>query len=196
MKVLPDFASCLSMLLLVVCLHGCTSAGGSIGLRNSDPQLKGQRDLQYDHLIIPGERIGPVHVGDTVTSVVAHLGNPDTVRHQATAPGYPDFVHYGYKDECIRFTWQDIGVEPKVDGHDVSVSCGKWQTKNGLHVGSSVKEVVSEPGEYCAKNEDDGSLLIARKEGIWFYAADRNSPVMRIAILPAREKWNGLCKDE
>jgi hypothetical protein len=169
------------------------------GMKSSDPHLAGQRDLNYDHTIVPGSRIGPVQMAGLVSDAVQHLGNPNSVvRSTFRGPGYyADEVYYFYKDECISFTWIDSGIEPKIEEgwRGINVTCDKWSTPNGLHVGSSMKDVNSLIGEYCATNQKNGSLLIATKRGIWFHAKDRNSPVSWIAVVPVTENWGGMCKD-
>jgi hypothetical protein len=89
----------------------------------------GQRDMNYDHLIVPGVRIGPVRMGGSVSDAVQHLGDPDKVyRCTFRGPGYnADEVYYYYNDECIQFTWQDSGVEPLIESgwRGINVTCDK-----------------------------------------------------------------------
>ena len=190
---------CLAMLSLALLTAGCASLGGGAGLRSSDPQLTGPRDMNYDHLIIPGQRIGPVQMGGFVSEAVRHLGNPDHVyRSTFRGPGYyADEVYYNYNDECIRFTWMDSGIDPRVESgwRGINVTCGKWSTPDGLHVGSSMRDVANHIGEYCPSTRKDGTLLIATKQGIWFFAKDRNSPVFEISVVPVSNNWGGMCKD-
>src|SRR5215469_9780588 len=131
------------------------------GMKASDPHLTGQRDMNYDHRIIAGDRIGPVSLGGSVINAVHHLGNPDSVaRSTFRGPGYyADEVYYFYRDECISFTWMDSGIEPVIEKgwRGINVTCDKWSTPNGLHVGSSMHEVGAVIGEYCPKQRKDGS---------------------------------------
>lgn len=177
----------------------CTSCAIGGGIKDSDPHLVGKRDMNYDHLIVPGDRIGPVGLGSTVSSVVQHLGEPDKVwRSTFRGPGYDgDEVSYYYEDECIQFTWMDTGVEPTVERglRGIIVYCDKWATADGLHVGTSIKDVISHLGQYCPSNFDDGSLLIQTKEGIWYHAPNRNGAVVRILVMPVMDNWGGACKD-
>lgn len=188
--------------LVVLVNGGCASSGTwqrNTGVRSSDPQLVGNRDTNYDHLIVPGERIGPVRMGGSVKDAIQHLGKPDLVnRSTFRGPGYTsDEVYYYYTNECIRFTWDDSGVNPEIESgwRGISVSCDKWRTADGLHVGSDMRDVVSRVSVYCATTRDDGTLLVATKEGIWFSAKDRNSPVDDISVVPKSTNWGGMCKD-
>jgi len=188
--------------LAVLVIGGCASSGTwqrNTGVRSSDPQLVGNRDTNYDHLIVPGERIGPVRMDGLVRDAIQHLGKPDNVNRSTyrDAAYNSDEVYYYYTNECIRFTWHDSGVNPVIESgwRGINVSCDKWRTPGGLHVGSLMREVVSQLGVYCAQTRDDGTLLVATKEGIWFWAKDRNSPVDDISVVPKSTSWEGMCKD-
>ena len=97
-------------LLAALLLAGCADGGGNwhrgTGVKDSDPHLNGARDMNYDHLVVPGERIGPVALSGNVEDAVQHLGEPDHVnRSTFRGPGYDaDEVYYYYDNECISFT--------------------------------------------------------------------------------------------
>jgi|GEM_PF-4834117 len=175
---------------------GCASGGG---VKDSDPHLQGQRDMDYDHLLVPGERAGPVGLDTKVSEVVQHLGEPDNAwRSTFRGPGYDaDEVYYWYNDECIEFTWMDSGIEPTVEHglRGINVMCGKWATADGLRVGTPIKDVISHLGQYCPSTRDDGTLLVVTKTGIWFEAPNRNGAVTRILIMPVQSTWGGVCSD-
>ncbi len=190
------------ILSIIALIAGCASSGtwqSNTGVRSSDPQLVGNRNLNYDHLIVPGQRIGPVRMGGTVSDAIQHLGQPNRVnRSTFRGAGYSsDEVYYWYTSECIQFTWQDSGVNPEIESglRGINVTCDKWSTRGGLHVGSRVQDVVAQLGEYCPTNRDDGTLIVASKEGILFWAKDRNSQVTEISVIPSSNDWRGLCKD-
>ena len=197
------FVSCRSwvFLITVIVIAGCASSGTgqrNTGIRSSDPQLVGNRNLNFDHLIVPGERIGPVRMGGTVSDAIQHLGQPDGVNRDARhIVNNSDEVYYWYTNECIEFVWLDSGVNPTIErsARGINVSCGKWSTGGGLHVGSLMQDVVAQIGEYCFYRGNDGTLTVETKEGIWFWAKDRNSPVTRITVLPFATSWGGDCKD-
>jgi hypothetical protein len=173
--------------------------GGSV--KKSDPRLVGSRDLNYDHKIIPGDRIGPVKMGGLVSDAVQHLGNPDSVsRSTFRGPGYAsDEVYYSYKKECIRFTWMDTGLDPRIETgwRGVVVWCDKWSTPDGLRVGDPMKDVNSSvyASEYCATT-NGGEMFILTKKGIWFTGRNRNSPISSFIVVPVTDNWGGSCKDE
>ncbi len=176
------------------------------GAKSSDPRLTGPRDMNYDHTIVPGVRIGPVRMGGLVSDAVQHLGNPDKVWRTKPGPGLPssDEVRYWYKDECISFSWQDHGIDPTIDEvgwgrFAMVVWCNKWSTPDGIQVGSSMRDLSSHLGEYCASNADLGNgdtLMIVTKQGAWYYSKGRNSPIDSISVVPATNTWNGMCNDK
>lgn len=179
-----------------VMICSCSSMGG---IKASDPHLVGARDMNYDHLIVPGERIGPARMDGQVAEAVQHLGEPDSVyRSTFRGPGYnADEVYYSYKDECLKFTWMDSGIDPRIESgwRGIIASCDKWATSDGTRVGTPIRDVVARLGEYCATTRSDGTLLVATKQGIWYEAPDRNSAVSRIIVVPVEDNWGGMCKD-
>lgn len=197
---------CMASLSAVLLITGSIDVNGSSGesskklpkgMRASDPHLTGERDMDYDHIIVPGDRIGPVRLGGSVIDAVQHLGNPSFVsRSTFRGPGYSaDEVRYSYTGECIGFTWEDSGIEPLIEKgwRGITVTCDQWSTRNGLHVGSSMQEVGAVIGEYCPQQRKDGTLLIETKTGIWFFAKDRNSSVSMISVMPVSDHWD--CAD-
>lgn len=193
---------CCAMLAFAFVLTGYIRAHGASrakGTKASDPHLTGPRDMNYDHLIIAGDRIGPVKMGGLVSAAIQHLGEPQNVsRSTLRGPGYSsDEVYYFYKDECISFTWEDSGIDPQIEKglRGINVTCPKWSTPEGLHVGSSMRDVSEHISQYCPSNRPDGSLIISTKTGIWFEAKDRNSPVTIIRVMPIMDNWGGMCKD-
>jgi hypothetical protein len=186
-------AALLALGLLIVSCEPAHSPASHTGVFPSDPHLVGARDSNYDHLIVPGERIGPVRVGDAVINAIQHLGEPYDVNRR----NHNRSVDYYYDDECISFEWQDAGITPTISANvraGIDVTCNKWRTADGLHVGSSLQDVVSRFPSYCLWKEDDGSLLIITNEGIVFAAKDRNSPVNDISVVTTTTDWKkGFC---
>lgn len=170
------------------------------GIRPSDPQMTGPRDPNYDYLIVPGERAGPVALSGLVSKAIQHLGQPDRVdRSTFRGPGYSsDEVYYHYKSECISFTWTDSGLSPKIENgwRGINVKCPKWQTSEGIRVGMNLQEAGQRVnGAYCLKGEGN-EVVFAQKSGIWLWAKDRNSPITTISVIPSSTSWNGMCKDD
>lgn len=100
---------------------------------------------------------------------------------------------YLYKDECISFFWVDSGIDPRImkkGNPGITVHCDKWSTPDGLHVGSSMKEVGARIGQYCPTNRNN-RFIIYTKVGIAYEAKDRNSPVSLILVIPVMDSWDG-----
>jgi hypothetical protein len=169
------------------------------GLKSSDPQYDGPLDTNYDHVIVPGQRIGPVQLGASVRDALRHLGNPDSVGRFVCGgirPCPPDQVFYWYtKNECLVFSFTDKGLDPIITG--VTANCDKWSTRDGLHVGFPMPDLANRLGEYCpVQFTSKGHIFgIFTKEGIDFRGKNRNSPVTEINVAEARSSWNGMCRD-
>jgi len=192
----------LRILILAMFLVIVTASGSDwhhhVKMKSSWPHLTGARDMNYDNLIVPGVRIGPVALGGSVEEVVRHLGNPDYI-NLGTFSGSTDAVRYIYNTECIWFTWHDSGLDPKVDvggvgGEVIGVDCDKWRTAAGAHVGSLPSEAVH--GEYCSRTMDKGDMYIEQLSGIEFAVNDRYSPIKQISVTPSHTQWWRGCRND
>lgn len=143
--------------------------------------------MNYDRIIVPGERIGPVRLGGLVSDAVKHLGNPDQVYHNGS-PTY--IVEYAYKEGCLHFRWTDSGAEPVIDG-GVWSRCGTFSTSDGLQIGSSMQDVIDRLARYCSRSDWHGYLEI-QIDGLSFGFKQRNSPVDQITVEKKRGKL-GSC---
>jgi hypothetical protein len=166
------------------------------GFTPSDPMMTGTRDLNYDHLIVAGDRIGPAQVGGSIRDALKHLGNPnsagrfyDNIGHQ------PDRVSYYFNAECIIVNWDDTGLDPKIT--EITVTCDKWRTSDGLQVGTAMSELSSHFSQYCPMQytSKDHRFAIYTKQGIYFIGKNRNSPMYEIHVTPARDSFMPMCRD-
>lgn len=189
-------------LLAAILLAGCAAGGGTwhpdSGVQESDPHLNGPRDMNYDHLIVPGDRIGPVSLGGRVADAIQHLGEPDRVnRSTFRGPGYSsDEVYYFYSSECINFTWIDSGMNPEIEKgwRGINVSCNKWATRGGVHAGMPLRDALNllrydGISRWCETNRESGSILIVTLEGLWLEAPNRNADVNWISVMPRQSRF-------
>jgi hypothetical protein len=169
-------------------LHGVTRftpllLASLVGLGSSAPaQPRPQRDAAYDNLIVPGVRIGPVSLGAPVREIVGRLGTPNSTR-RIWEPGRVRSI-YG-RPRCIEFYWQDSGLDPREDGGQIDATCNTWQTSNGLHVGSSVAEVIAamgNPDAVFGPCNGNGVCVLCYRPGITFSARNRVGPIVTIAV--------------
>ncbi len=198
------FCLAIAAFALLLACYGRAHAGPvKKGAKSSDPRLTGPRDMNYDHTIVPGVRIGPVRLAGLVSDAVQHLGNPDKVWRIRLPNSSSDEVYYWYKDECISFSWQDQGIDPTIDSVDwarfaIEVWCNKWSTPDGIQVGTSMSDLSRHLGDYCPSNGDfanGDTLMIVTKQGASYYSKGRNSPIDSIIVEPAMDTWHGMCKD-
>jgi hypothetical protein len=187
-------------LLLTTGLLVAAKGWKHVKMRSSWPHLTGTRNMNYDHQIVPASRIGPVGVGRSVADAVQYLGNPDDIELMEVS-GEPNLIKYIYKDECIWFGWRDVGLDPVVEsksdggGAGVNVTCGKWKTASGLHVGSSPAEAASAVTRYCFADDRSGDMQIETKDGISFWSKDRYSPINQIRVGLTQTSWFGCRND-
>ncbi|MGQ0547552.1 MAG: hypothetical protein ACT4P3_19855 [Betaproteobacteria bacterium] len=149
----------------------------------------------FDKLIVPAVRIGPVAPGGYVDEVVKKLGEPDRTRLNTRrgGPGFDadSYIHV-YNRYCINFPWFDKGLRPTIayGFWGVNATCNRWKTEKGISVGSTIAEVIAAYGEPnkasgCGASDDDCVLMY--NSGIWFRARDRRSPIREINIVPAQD---------
>lgn len=192
------FACVFAVLFISACAGGGSFYSPDDGIKSSDPQLVGSRDMNYDRLIVPGVRIGPVRLGGRVKDAVQHLGRPDRVSRQSETVWPGDLVIYFYNDECIDFNWTDVGLDPKIWDYEVRVTCNKWATSAGIRVGMPISEAISMlSGRYCASPTTDGTLSVVLKDqGIELFANNRNAPIRFIRVhASSAENMKWRCKD-
>lgn len=153
--------------------------------------IKAQNAADYDNLIVPGQRIGPVSMGGYVDEIVRKLGKPNKIRRNTfRGPGYDaDEVYYSYKKNgnwFIWFTWEDKGFRPVVESglRGINTQSNYWVTAKGVHVGSSAQDVVIAYGEPYHYLIEDKQESVMEYDGIWFWVKDRESPVYQISIVP------------
>jgi hypothetical protein len=163
-----------SMLLL-----GCGNSSIVRGLQPSDTQFSGKPDLNYDHIIVPGKRIGPVEFGGSVKAALAHLGNPDKVEDYASDHSV---LWYTFSSECLTLIFNDNNLDPTVA--DVSVRCDKWATKTGIRVGLTVDQAIEKLSLETASCAvlSGKTVYIIDKRGMMLFALHKNAPIRDIRI--------------
>jgi len=140
------------VIICMVVLAGCAASGVS----PADMQKRQQALSVSDHLIVPGDRIGPVRLGMGMDEVIAMLGQPDvifelddgTMDHRV----YPQW-RYWSMNLVVDF---DMSTAPAV----TAVSTQNWtdkpltiiyRTAGGVGLGSSF---------FDAKRDQSGSPTV------------------------------------
>lgn len=143
----------------------------------------------YDNLIVPGVRVGPVALGGSVKEIMAKIGQPSSSKRWRGVGGH-DEVRYTYDRHCLKFTWADEGLDPQVERglRGIHATCSRWHTAEGIHVGSSIQDVVNAYGPpHATLGNCDGRdvCMLGYSNGLRFQANDRNSPIVDIWVNPA-----------
>jgi hypothetical protein len=96
---------------------------------------------QNDNLIVPGERIGPIHLGMLLDEVVSVLGRPEKMVSSATASG-------------VFWRWPSLGLgigfsknQPAPYVGRVETESARNITREGIRVGDSTFDVVRALGK-------------------------------------------------
>jgi len=143
----------------------------------------------FDTLIVPGQRIGPVAMGKSVAEIVSQLGKPD-YNQQTTR--YAGEVTYTYTRYGIWFCWNDQGLQPVVETglRGINVDSNRWATAEGIRVGNSIQDVIQaygKPDHLFGATIDKPECTLWYNSGINFRAKNRNSPIYEISVVPAGE---------
>ncbi|MDE3083876.1 MAG: hypothetical protein KGJ37_01485, partial [Verrucomicrobiota bacterium] len=151
-----NFIKCSLVAAMALVLAGCVSQPGSGSRVSAAEQQKRQQALAAsDHLIVPGERIGPVRLGMGMDEVVATLGQPDyaiTLPYQGGRQEWKyDSLNLAiyfragsapWVDTVETVAWNDTG---KTLGNstwvDVDPVITVFQTDNGIGLGASSFQV-------------------------------------------------------
>ncbi len=117
-------------------LAGCGASGASA----ADLQKRQSAMAQSDHLIVPGQRIGPVRLGMGMDEVVAELGQPDFT--ETVDEGHPSWRYWSLNLTVVF----DRSSAPAVDWVETNTWTDSplltvFRTADGLHIGSSSFDV-------------------------------------------------------
>ena len=108
--------------------------------------------LNSDKLIVPGERIGPIHLGMTPGQVIDLLGKPTYVTTYPAGPHGGTIEWWKYPELNLDL-WYDDTLTPRVERvgavryTDTPVRI-YWQTDKGITFGSSTYQVEEAYGNY------------------------------------------------
>ncbi|MHB1955015.1 MAG: hypothetical protein ACYCOU_14860 [Sulfobacillus sp.] len=122
-------------------LAGCATTTSGI---TTAPERHAAIDrLPGDRLIVPGQRVGLIQIGETIDDAVRLLGPAQTASWN-TNPGYPN-NHY-YKGR----SWPQYGLIAYYNPSDgfariiaIFVLSSRWKTVEGLHYGMPYNEALS-----------------------------------------------------
>ena len=183
---------------MTLMLTGCGSMLGSgRGASASDQQKVQQALAASDHLIVPGERIGPIRLGMGMDEVVAILGQPDN--GAKTYYGQDDVKwHYLSINLVVYFSG---GTAPTVEsvqttagaksGRPLELATSTWadfapiniafRTANGVELGSTSFDAARAYSSYSYK--DFGPSLMAFSDlGISFTVESSDCSITSISI--------------
>jgi hypothetical protein len=163
-----------SLVTAAVVLSSCASTTSNVSA--ADLQKRQQALTASDHLIVPGQRIGPIRLGMGMDEVLATLGQPDNIRKDEINHLAGDQWYYWSLNMSVAFS---RGSAPTV--FSISTNCwGKsgstlgtsywadmepiqtvFRTENGIGLGSTSFEVRRAYSSYSY--EDSGGVWMDYK---------------------------------
>src|ERR1700686_4218362 len=174
----------LPVVTVALMLTGCASGSGS-SVSALDLQKRQQAFAAADHLIIPGERIGPIRLGMGMDEVAATLGKPDyafpiKVEGSERTFGY----EWKYFDLNMRVSfssdsapsvtivetvaWSDSNHElGQLTWADFRPIATRFQTANGLGLGASSFDIKREYSSFNYRDAE-GIGMFYENLGIGF----------------------------
>lgn len=117
------------------------------------------------HLIDPGRKVGPIRLGMTLEEVLTVCGPP--IRERGPKPD--DLV-------ILDFGPLSVGLAHGVSNMLIVQDGDAGETWDGVHVGTTWRELVKTRGEPRYDIEEMGSWVDASEPGIWYDVA---SPLRR-----------------
>ena len=185
---------------LTLALTGCASSGTDISI--SDQQKEKVAVASADHLIVPGQRIGPVRLGMFRDDVLETLGQPNEMQPVKYSPGRQKWTY----TRLNLIVYISGGAAPSVDevttvcwlnGKEGNVIEAEWsnvdspntvfQTSEGLDLGSSSFEVRRKFGNYPLRYSI-GHIMDYETIGVQFTVTREHEPrVVRISVAPPEQ---------
>jgi hypothetical protein len=123
---------------------------------------------QDDNLIVPGERLGPVRIGEFMEDVLKKLGKPDRIVRNDSAH-YLDYYYDRLGITFGKFT-SLADIAPQIQ--TVSTFSNRYETDKGIRVGSSGMDVVKAYGrDVTCLNEagPDNPYGTGPYFGVWYF---------------------------
>jgi hypothetical protein len=182
----------LAGLLTAACNNNSKSALGDSHTAKNDSTKEVQNKLLSNNLIIPGESIGQTSINEDAATMVKRLGKPDA---GDAAMGKALSIWYAGHDTTAHqtaiFSSRQMGTADEASRiKQIRVTSPEFVTKNGIHVGSDLKQI----GQYFelkkvahyAKGETNYDISES-KEGIAF-ETDPSGKCVAIMVYPKGER--------
>jgi len=156
---------------LTLVLGGCALAPTAVS--PADLQKRQQAVAASDRLIVPEQRIGPIHLDMSMDAVTAALGAPDytnkDVRSGRITWAYESInLNIEFASDTIPYAISIITLAASRSGRDDGTQTS-WEdfkpvsavfkTASGLGLGASSEEVVRVCGPYHAQDYDSSGMF-------------------------------------
>jgi hypothetical protein len=199
MRLLSQIASYVFISLTLV-LAGCTTSGNDVSI--SDQQKEQAAVASSDHLIVPGQRIGPIRLGMFRDDVLETLGQPNEERTLKYANGREKWTYTRLNlmvyissgavpsvDEVTILCWLNgkEGTLTDAEWSDVDLPGTVFQTSEGLQLGTTSLEVRRKFDSYPLRY-GTGFIMDYETLGVQFTVTREHKPrVVRISVTPPEQ---------
>ncbi|HLY22258.1 MAG TPA: hypothetical protein VKT83_07295 [bacterium] len=153
------------------------------------------QSVSDDHQIIPGDRIGPLKIGMSITDAVAAMGQPKTVLPDKKVRGETRYYWFDITELGGNSVTSAHGLFAVADSSGTIVWVAahyapQYLTPSGLHYGSTERQVLAAMGKPTSVDntyvDDQGKhaahLLVFKGVEFLIYDLDRSETVIVVAV--------------
>ena len=180
---------------MTIVLTGCASSGNDVSI--SDQQKEQTAVASSDHLIVAGQRIGPVRLGMFRDDLLETLGQPNEEQTLNYTSGREKWTY----TRLNLIVYISSGSAPAVDeitticwlnGREGNIRDAEWsdvdppntvfQTPEGFKLGSTSFDIRRKYNDY-PQEAVSGFIMDFKRDGIQFMVTREQEPrVVRIAV--------------
>jgi hypothetical protein len=165
----------------------CDSFSGGNNVSAADLQKRQQAMAASDHLIVPGQRIGPIHLGMGMDEALRTMGQPDRSYMMKNSSGESSGKQsWNYDSLNLSASFSDSSAP--VVTEIITSAYGKppirtaFKTANGIGLGASSFDVKRAYSLY--KDSGDSEALYYRSIGIIFDLEIGTFRISEINVFP------------
>lgn len=150
-----------------------TRGGGGSFTDDSQGAMSPEEQLErekLDFLVIPGERVGPIHVNTSEDELIRTYG-PSVSRGQLKIFGKSTAVTHLFKgtQDALAIQWKDPQLRTQIKAVHILGKEGKWHSYEGLQAGLSLLDLTKVnkgPVNFFGFNWEYGGVIDSYHSGV------------------------------